>query len=160
MEKISLKKQKTTFLIAIIVVGLLLSTVPIRKNVIDYYTINGYSMSPTLENESLVFINKLTENYNRGDIILVKRPDYSQITRVIGLPNDRVEIKDGKVMVNGALLEEPYISNQEITRGSVFITLKTDQYYILGDNRKINASLDSREFGPISKKEIIGKLLN
>ncbi|HHU08379.1 MAG TPA: signal peptidase I, partial [Clostridiaceae bacterium] len=81
--------------------------------------------------------------------------------RVIGLPGERIEIKDGHVYINGLLLSEEYLAPGVTT--SVFtaifqdVLLGADEYYVLGDNRPY--SQDSRFFGPVNKKDITGEIL-
>lgn len=125
----------------------------------------GYSMYPTLHEKDRLFTNKLAYiigEPKRGDIVVLKapdEPDKDYIKRVIGVAGDTVEIKDGKVYVNGEMLNEKYVeaeaythtydeSSWEVYEGYVFV---------LGDNRNKNASKDSRSLGLISIDDIKGK---
>ena len=104
-----------------------------------------------------VFFGKL----HRFDIVVCKtsdgRVEYNDtVRRVIGLPGDRVEISGGEIRINGVLLHEPYL-NGGPTPGDIDVRLGADEYYILGDNR--DNCRDSRDFGPIKKNAITGKVV-
>jgi signal peptidase I len=131
------------------------------------FTIDGNSMQPTFQNEHYVgadkniYSNKIPE---RGDVVIIHRPilenktdvKYIYVKRIVGLPNDLVEIKDGYLWINGAKLEEKYVLEQGKTVGNISIKLSKEEYFVLGDNREHSA--DSREFGPIQMRDIIGKV--
>ncbi|MBI4497209.1 MAG: signal peptidase I [Chloroflexi bacterium] len=93
----------------------------------------------------------------RGDVIVFRyprNPDRDFIKRVIALPGDTVEIRGGRVLVNGAHLEEPYIiENTGYSKEPTVVP--PDHYYVLGDNR--NNSSDSHVWGPVPRENIIGK---
>ena len=100
-----------------------------------------------------MLLNKLG-HINRFDIVVLKidgRED-NLIKRIIGLPGETVEIKDNDIYINDKKLEDKY--GYGVTYNIDKVTLKKDEYFILGDNRKI--SLDSRVFGTIHKDEIKG----
>ena len=132
----------------------------------------GLSMFPTLDNNDYLIATKIDYRFRdpqRGDIIIMRDPyDSSKdfIKRVIALPGDRLLIDRGKVYVNGRLLNEPYIRQDEpwsnnsdwptanvpgCTPGQA-CTLPPHQYFVMGDNR--NASSDSRIFGWIARDRI------
>lgn len=119
----------------------------------------GQSMEPNLHSEMRLVVEKLSYRLHtpqRGDIVVLKvRPeDEMLIKRVIGLPGDRVEIRDGRVYVNGQALDEPYL-NQE-TRGNLAPRVVPPLHvFVMGDNRR--ASNDSRSFGPVHIDNIVGK---
>lgn len=126
----------------------------------------GDSMKPAISNGDAVLVNRLVYNAvnpKRGDLIVFKpkgnENSHSYIKRVIGLPGETVEIKDGEVYINGKALEEDYkkteISDPGLAKEAV--QLKENEYFVLGDNR--NGSEDSRmpEVGNVKKKEIEGK---
>lgn len=116
-------------------------------------------MIPNFFDGELLLTEKVTYRLykpERGDVIVFKAPvgqDVDFIKRIIGLPGDHFEIKGGAIFINGEELEEPYINSE--TSGNIELTLKKDQYFMLGDNRE--ASSDSRRFGSIEKKAIVGK---
>ena len=112
--------------------------------------VEGSSMEPSLHNEQVLIINKLTYTFGepgRGDIIVftpphITNPENDYIKRIIGLPGETVEIKNGLVYINDEPLDEPYIS--EPFNGSMDkITVPQDEYFVLGDNR--NNSDDSED---------------
>jgi len=82
-------------------------------------------------------------------------PDELLIKRVIGLPNEQIALRDGRVYVNGALLDEPYITEFCTSRAcNGEWLLGPEEYFVLGDNR--NHSLDSHTFGPVPASSIVG----
>jgi signal peptidase I len=136
----------------------------------------GLSMYPTVGDKDLLIATKvdyMVGSPHRGDIIILKDPTTDPtspdgpprdfIKRVIGVPGDRVLIRDGHTYVNGRLLEEPYISPEPWTYVNSWpnnptgdpqgFLLQPGQYFVMGDNR--NHSEDSRFFGPISRDEIV-----
>lgn len=98
----------------------------------------------------------------RGDIVIFKYPDdetASYVKRVIGLPGDVIEIKDGHVTVNGEVLEEDYIKEDMITDKDQVYVVPEDCYFMMGDNR--NNSLDSRYWVNkyVAKDKILAKVI-
>jgi signal peptidase I len=128
----------------------------------------GPSMQPALHTGERVLINKLAYHFGgtpqRGDIIVLIPPasqnaDSDYIKRVIGLPGERVELKDGKVYIHQAdgntlELDEPYVTNPA-TQDYMSDVIPQGQYFVMGDNR--NQSSDSRSWGTVSLDEIVGK---
>lgn len=116
------------------------------------------SMHPTIKvNDFMVF--KKTTNFERGDIIFFKFPlDEKQmyLKRVIGLPGDEVEVRDGYVYVNGKALDEPYL-NEKPTYTLEKQVVPKEHYFVLGDNR--NHSFDSSQWGFVAKDKTKGKVL-
>lgn len=128
-------------------------------------------MEPSFLDHEYLIINEITyrfEEPKRGDVIVFRYPKDPQdffIKRVIGLPGEKVQIKDGKVFVynmdnpNGQALEEPYLltgtDTNSLTKDT--ITLGESEYFVLGDNR--NQSKDSRSFGAVKRSFITGKVL-
>ena len=125
----------------------------IRTFIVTPIKVDGNSMHPTLEGDEIMLLNKLG-HIDRFDIVVAKieEKDSNFIKRVIALPGETIEIKDNKIYINGEILDEDF--GYGITYNIDAITLGSDEYFLLGDNRII--SLDSRSFGPISKKEILG----
>jgi signal peptidase I len=133
------------------------------------YQILQQSMVPTLNQYEYVLVDKLSPNwsdYKRGDVIVFEPPegyrengpDIPFIKRVIGVPGDTVEIRDGAVWVNGVELDEPYVYAGQPTTAWTDQTswvIAKDQYFVLGDHRA--ASQDSRAFGPIPRSSVIGR---
>lgn len=118
------------------------------------------SMMPTLRENDLVLVNKFDyrlHSPSRGDIVVFHPPTLSKdyyIKRVIGIPGESIEIKNGKVFINDEKIEEAYLIIE--TPGNYGPKkLEADEYFVMGDHR--NNSLDSREFGPIKLESISGK---
>ena len=126
-------------------------------------------MEDTIKVKDNLTINKNINELKQKDIIAYEyREDTSKvfIGRIVGMPNDTVEIKDKIVYVNGVVYEEEYAVHKEtaILPASLNprdnkepITLSNDEYFILGDNR--DRSYDCRFWGPVRKHEIIGKVI-
>jgi signal peptidase I len=128
------------------------------------YIVDGPSMQPNFFTGQFIMVSRLNYLFGtpeRGDIIVFHRPDMQQddlIKRVIGLPGEHVEIRDGDVYVNGVMLDEPYINEQTFNCTTYCdIQLGPDQYFVMGDNR--NRSTDSRAFGPVNRHFIVGEAL-
>lgn len=140
-------KSLIPYIIIIIVVIL------VRTFIATPVRVNGSSMYPTLKGNEIMLLNKLG-HIDRFDIVVLKidnRED-NLIKRIIGLPGESVEIKDNDIYINDKKLEDKF--GYGVTYNIDKVTLKDDEYFILGDNRKI--SLDSRVFGTIHKSEIKG----
>jgi len=134
-----------------------ITNIPIRAYIIEPFLVSGGAMNPTYANGDYLLINKFSDKFNRYDIIVFRDPrEQNQflIKRIIGLPNEKVEIKNGGVFINGKVLNEEYITKK--TDSDTSITLGNNQYFVLGDNR--GKSLDSKYFGPISIDDIQGKV--
>ena len=125
--------------------------------------VEGHSMSPTLEDEDRLIVNKLIYRLTvpqRDDIVMLYypvNPDKSFVKRVIAKEGDVVRIVDGKVYVNGEAREDLFVpptyrSHEDF--GSQ--TIKQGYYFVMGDHR--NNSSDSREWGEVPRKYIIGKV--
>lgn len=169
-------------------IGILITALVVAVLIIGFvfrsYQVDGPSMESTLQNADKLIIWKVPRtwarltghNYipQRGDIIVFSQSGLSEfgqtdtkqlIKRVIGLPGERVVVKDGVYAVYNT--EHPdgfnpdrtlsYGAHIPTTSGSVDVTLKTGQLFVSGDNRP--DSLDSRSFGPISADKVVGKLL-
>ena len=123
--------------------------------------VRGSSMTPHIQDGDRILIDHFSYLFGtvtRGDIVVLKYPldpsvDY--IKRVIGLPGDDVVLEGGRVSVNGSLLDEPYIAEQdELARAHVHV--KPAHFFVLGDNRP--RSCDSREFGLVPQDYVRGKV--
>lgn len=124
------------------------------------FTMNGQSMEPTLKNGEVILTDTNLVNIALKDIVVFKREDNTNLVkRVLGMPNQRIMIKDCKVYVNGVIVEEKYLKEDVCTRGSDAIedeieyTLGENEYFLLGDNRAM--SLDSRHIGFINFDSLI-----
>jgi signal peptidase I len=126
------------------------------------YEVQSISMEPTLHEGQFLIVSKIAywlQSPKRGDIVVLDPPNgqgsIPYIKRIIGLPNEHIEIRDGRVWVNGVALNEPYISGPPMYRED--ITLGEDEYLVLGDNR--NNSSDSHVWGTLPRDKIIGKTI-
>ena len=125
-------------------------------------TVEGTAMKPTLNNNDRIFLNTYSNEPNRGDIVAFLYPKDKKkwfIKRVIGLPTETVEIKNGRVIINGEELNESYVDhnlNQSRPNHSK-VTVPKDNFFVLGDNR--DNSSDSRVWGTVSKDLIQGIFL-
>lgn len=130
------------------------------------FTVSGQSMSPTLEDKDKILVNKMSykiHSVKRNDIVLVEQSgaehNYYTLQRIIGLPGEKVTIKDGYVYIDGQKLEEKYKFDTMENGGLALetVTLEEGEYFVLCDNR--NNGEDSRNagVGNISKDRIVGK---
>lgn len=142
--------------------------IPTRYFLIQPFYVKGASMEPNFHNHEYLIIDEISYRFRepeRGETVVFKYPrDPNQyfIKRIVGLPGEKVQIDQGKVIIyneenpDGALLDESlYLQTLVKTVGNLVVELGDDQYYLLGDNR--NASLDSRNFGPVEDDLIIGR---
>lgn len=133
----------------------------IRQFVLAHTVIPTGSMIPTIEINDHVIVNKLSYRFSepkRGDII-VFHEDIDLIKRVIGLPGEEIDLRDGKVFINGEPLEENYLNEPMDTNLLGILEfpfqIPEDTYFVMGDNR--NESQDSRYFGSIHKNKVFAK---
>lgn len=146
-------------LIALIIV------IPIRVFVIEPFVVSGSSMFPTFENGDYLIVDKISYELGdpkRDDVVIFKYPNDTKkyfIKRIIGLPNETVDIKKGVITITNpatkesTILKEPYI--KEAYDSDTHFELKSDEYFVMGDNR--NASSDSRYWGAVKKNLLTGK---
>ena len=149
------------------------------------FKVEGSSMHPTLENGEYLLVNKLVyfpidthrlsrvipfwsvdqsadrfaaRAPERGEVIVFRFPgdeDKDFVKRVIGLPGEQVEIRQGEVYIDGGLLEEPYLTRKDGFNMDPML-LGGKEYFVLGDNRR--SSHDSRTWGPVPEKNVLGKV--
>ena len=119
--------------------------------------IMGSATEPNFHDGQIVNVEEdQVKKLQRGDVILFAVKEGKQyLKRLIGLPGETVEIRDGKVYINDKVLAEPYIK-EPARSNSLPTALGSDEYFVLGDNR--NNSADSRGFGPISGADIRGRV--
>lgn len=139
--------------------------IPFRIFVAQPYVVSGASMDPTFKDADYLIVDQISKRFEepqRASVVIIRYPkDPSKffIKRLIGFPGETVEIKGGEVTIynednkNGLKLDEPYIVYKKIENFS--ITLKDDEYFVMGDNRA--GSSDSRIWGTLPKKYIIGR---
>jgi len=168
-EDISLTAKKAAvFVLEVIKIAVIAAVIviPIRYFLFQPFFVRGQSMDPNFENGDYLIIDEISYRFRepeRGEVIVFRYPfDASQrfIKRVIGLPGETIVIKDGQIEIydgaGGEVLDESdYLA--AVTDGDINITLGSGEYFVLGDNRGF--SFDSRRFGPISKNNIIGRVV-
>ena len=152
-------------------IAIIILVILIRTYIVTPVVVRGDSMYNTLEDGEILFLSKITykvTNIKRFDIVVVKDLDNDLIIkRIIGLPGDKIEYKEGTLYINDKIIEEEYtnytmedfdvdsickINNLECNG-----IIPKNKYLILGDNRKISA--DSRVKGLINKNQILGKTI-
>jgi signal peptidase I len=138
----------------------------IRTLLVQPFLVSGASMSPNFSNGDYVLVDELTYRLRppeRGEVVVFHDPqDYGTyfIKRVIGLPNETVKITSDTVTAyntahpNGLVLNESYLPPSTLTSGSETYVLSSSTYLMLGDNRPF--SFDSRSWGPLPAKNIVG----
>jgi signal peptidase I len=149
----------------VIVVAALLAALLIKTFLLQAFYIPSDSMNPTLVQRDRVLVNKLSYHFHdvhRGDIVVFKRPPGEDdpkikdlIKRVIGLPGDTIEGRDGQILVDGRVLNESYTAKNSPMSDFPARKIPKGHYFVMGDNR--GNSKDSRVFGPISKSLIVGR---
>lgn len=166
------------FLLALVII------VPIRVFLFQPFFVQGASMEPNFENNQYLIVNEF--GYKKTDVGIAgnnffsvepfkklerqqvvvfrypKNPSQFFIKRVIGLPGEKVEIKDGKVTIyndgnpEGSVLDESaYLSSSVKTVGEMSVSLKNNEYFVMGDNRMFSS--DSRSWGPVPEEDIMGE---
>ncbi len=151
---------KTALIVAIIAFS-------VRYFLIEPFIVQGASMEPNFHNLDYLLIEKvdnyLKDDFERGSVVIFhppSSPSQNYIKRIIGLPNEEIFIRNNQVMIQnkehpqGFILKENYLKPNTKTEGTIKVKLNNDEYYLMGDNR--DNSKDSRSFGPVPEKNIIG----
>jgi signal peptidase I len=151
----------------VIAVALLVAFV-VRTFVIAHFVVEGESMYSTLDTNDRVFVNKLSyrlHDPNRGDVVVLHQvtgaSERDLIKRVIGLPGETVEVRNCTVLIDGRVLNEPYLDPEVVTQtdcGGDYVlngVVPDDHVFVMGDNR--GGSQDSRVIGPISEDDLVGR---
>ena len=132
--------------------------------VIQPVKVEGTSMQPQLVDQERIFVNRFIYRFadiHHGDIVVFWYPrdrSKSFIKRVVGIPGDEVEIRNGSVFVNGIKVDEPYLKPEFRDRESFHrVLVPRDKYFVLGDHR--NSSNDSRNWGFVPRDLIYGKAI-
>jgi len=153
--------------VVVVSVALLVAFV-VRGYVLAHFVVEGSSMYSTLETGDRVFVNKLSyrlHDPNRGDVVVLNQLNgVSQrdlIKRVVGLPGETVEVRNCTVLIDGKILNEPYLDPDVVTPtncgGDYTLegVVPEDNVFVMGDNR--GGSQDSRVLGVISEDDLIGR---
>ncbi len=140
---------------------------PIRLFVAEPFLVYGSSMEPNFDTGDYLIVDEISYRIadpKRGDVVVLRPPtDETKhfIKRVIGLPNETVDVKGDVVTIyntanpNGFVLKEPYLEFK--SDRTARYTLKENEYFVMGDNRSV--SYDSRSWGPLTRDHITGKAL-
>ncbi|MCX6813764.1 MAG: signal peptidase I [Candidatus Azambacteria bacterium] len=154
-------------IIKVAVIALILAGL-VRYFLIQPFFVEGASMEPNFENGEYLLIDEVSyyfRSIERGEVIVFHYPlDTSKyyIKRIIGLPNETVEIKNGKVVIynntypDGFAIDENYLPKNFITNGQIKKKLGNGEYFVLGDNRLVSS--DSRYWGVLPKNDIVGRV--
>lgn len=119
--------------------------------------VKGQSMQPTLSSYNIVITEKKVKDIKRGEVVIFDARPFDNnyyIKRVIGLPGDTVEIKNGYVYIDDTKIEESYLKNDTYTDGEFKIIVPEGEVFVLGDNR--GDSMDSRLIGTVPYRNIKG----
>jgi signal peptidase I len=163
------KRVRTYVEWGLVIGGALLVALVIRATLFQAFWIPTGSMEPTLHEGDRVLVNKMSyrlHDVHRGDVVVFVRPDSEAaaaaeddvrdlIKRVVGLPGETVEARDGVVYVDGRRLEEPYLPEGTVTENLPPTSVPEGHVFVMGDNR--GNSHDSRAFGAIDVDSIVGR---
>ncbi len=153
-------------IIKIVVVALLI-VIPIRYFIFQPFLVHGQSMEPNFGQNDYLFIDQISYRFRdpqRGEVIVFRYPQnpfHRYIKRIIGLPGETIEIKNGQIIISKQgfspqiLNENDYLPSNLTTPGRIKTQLNKDEYFVLGDNR--NFSSDSRHWGSLKREYIIGR---
>ncbi len=135
---------------------IVLVVVLIRTFVATPVKVNGTSMYPTLNHKDTMILNKMDIKVNeieRFDIVVIETDESYLIKRVIGLPGETIEYKNGKLFINDKKVKDPYYKKNN-TGDFESVKIPKNSYFVMGDNR--SNSIDSRILGTINKNDITG----
>jgi signal peptidase I len=143
-----------------------LISVGLNLFVVQVTEVRQKSMESTLLSGDRVLVSKIDYRISapeRGDIIVFKPPidtSIPYVKRVVGIPGDTVDLREGRVVVNGQVLDEPYAFGQTQVRGGPIrfpFKVPPDRLFVLGDNRPVSG--DSREWGAVPVENVVGKVI-
>ncbi|MBU6141751.1 signal peptidase I [Patescibacteria group bacterium] len=159
-----------TFLLAVwevveVVLVAVVTVFLIRTFLVQPFLVSGASMEPNFTDGNYLLVDEVTYHFRapqRDEVIVFRYPENPSIfyiKRIIGLPGETIKIGNGQVGImnkdgSETMLQEPYLPYGTQTSGNMTVTLGPTQYFMLGDNR--NYSYDSRGWGPMDQKYIIG----
>ena len=140
---------------------------PIRYYLVQPFFVKGASMEPNFEDGDYILVDELSFRFRdaeRGEVIIFRFPQQPSqffIKRIIGLPEETVQVKDNQVTVfneenpEGFVLSETYLAPEQKTLGTMTTKLDDNEYFVLGDNRL--QSSDSRRWGPVNQNLVMGR---
>lgn len=142
---------------------IILAVIVIRVFIFEPVRVDGVSMNTTLEDGQVLILNKLRyrmTDIRRYDIVVVQLDDTKVVKRVIGLPNEVIEIKNDKVYADGKELDNSFTSSKSLDFKMSDIGLEKipgDQYLVMGDNRYNSLDSRDRSIGTVKKEQILGR---
>lgn len=142
-------------LLVMFVIGIVVS-----RNSYSRVVVSGHSMDYTLKDGQNLWVENLPwGTYKRDSVVVLKESGKRMVKRIIGIPGDTLVFKGDTLYRNGEVLEEPYVTDSGYDKGLLKseITLGTDEYFVMGDNRDV--SNDSRYFGIIPRNELQGRVV-
>ncbi len=167
-EPAPVTRRHRVFIDWVVVIGVaLLVAFIVRTFVLAHFVVDGTSMATTLADDDRVFVNKLSyrlHDPNRGDVVVLHQisgaSERDLIKRVIALPGETIEIHSCQVLIDGRVLEEPYLDPAIVQPGNCGGDLAPqavpeDHVFVMGDNR--GGSQDSRALGAIAEDELVGR---
>lgn len=138
----------------------------IHHFIFNFSIVSGHSMEPTFQGGERLFVNKIRYIIgapDHGDIVILRDPEPTEpdkqylVKRVIGVPGDHIEVRNHEVLLNGEELSESY-TDVAVEGGDLFAqTVPSGHYFVMGDNRHLNSSKDSRYFGMVPIELIEGR---
>ena len=152
--------------IKVVVISLAI-ILPIRYYLVQPFFVKGASMEPNFEDGDYILVDELSFRFReaeRGEVIIFRFPQQPSqffIKRIVGLPEETVQVKDNEVTVfneenpEGFVLSETYLAPEQKTLGTMTTKLDDNEYFVLGDNRL--QSSDSRRWGPVNRSLIMGR---
>jgi len=165
---VTAKRRRKALIDWVVVIGVALFVAfLVRTFVLAHFVVDGVSMTSTLQDEDRVFVNKLSyrlHDPNRGDVVVLHQlngtSERDLIKRVIGLPGESLQYQDCQVLIDGRVLDEPYLDPEALMPGSCgrdvgLVDIPDDHVFVMGDNR--GGSMDSRDLGPINDDELVGR---
>lgn len=136
--------------------GVVIAVLLIKWVIVTPVQVKGNSMSPTLEGNDIMILNKISfkiHGIKRFDIVVIDNNGSLLIKRVIGLPGETIKFEDNKLYVNGEYVEQDFLDSSKTT-ADFQVKIEEDCYFVMGDNRDV--SRDSREFGAFPYQKIQG----
>ncbi|UCC94778.1 MAG: signal peptidase I [Candidatus Omnitrophota bacterium] len=160
---------KKKFIWGLVILGIVsIAMVIIGRTIfVTFYRVPTTAMEPTIPNGSKIWVRRAFYDLQRGDVVVFVSPTEGKkklfVKRLVGLPGEAIEIRDGNIIADDKIVVEPsivkvyYYNIGEYAKVGKKIYIAKKHYYALGDNSKM--SLDSRFFGPVHEKSIKGKAI-
>lgn len=152
-------QKRSWFKFALMIGAAVITTLIVFNVVLGVSKVSGNSMEPALSDGQIVFYSRVSDDYNRGDVVSIKMPSGEKyVKRIVAIGGDEVDINDNKLIVNGKIQSYGMGTTEKGSFNMEYpFILEKNTVFVLGDNRQ--ASVDSRTFGPVVITSISGKLL-